>query len=517
MSLAIFYTGDIRHNQDIANINHQKLFDRLKEILPITIYRFTKDDPDRGQCPYDPLPHIEDPDNVYRRGYGGAVQVWDFLRGVEKTTERFVMKLRTDLWFTASSIDCICFEINEMLEGRSDISYFGSDWINENAGVKNNRLPVHIDFDNVIQDFVVIARRDKLKSKDQCIEAIDSLPPNKRRSGNKVFRFIIPTTTQEVDGSITRTQHARVYRTLCQIWLIRRHYEGYPLDIEVCKHYIQSYIIDEKAKGGKKQLADPHPMQDAVDWWRRQFGWPPRKVEVGRWSAWQSLTPTLAVMFIGLKRFTKTTKSNHKKVLEVLDKKYGANIYDFFRDDAHPDCPFDQSGKVQVWDYLKGADQVKEEIIIKIRSDVYFTDSSIVALCKEIDNVISGENDIAYMGIDFMNDYSAVHKREDARSVKGHKVTDFVIVARKDKLANSDEVIELMRHSVKDKSGNKTFNLIMSETAKATKVSCQMYIVRKDYDQYDNWQIYWDWCSQYNKSPDAQKWVWENVNTIRGF
>jgi hypothetical protein len=193
------------------------------------------------------------------------------------------------------------------------------------------------------------------------------------------------------------------------------------------------------------------------------------------------------------------------------------NIYDFFRDDAHPDCPFDQSGKVQVWDFFKGADQIKEEIIIKIRSDVYFTDSSIVALCKEIDNVISGESDIAYMGIDFMNDYSAVHKREDARSVKGHKVTDFVIVARKDKLANSADVIESMRHSVKDKSGNKTFNLIMSETAKATKVSCQMYIVRKDYDKYDNWQIYWDWCSQYNKSPDAQKWVLENVNTIRGF
>ena len=103
MSLAIFYTGDVRHNQDIANINHQKLFDRLKEIIPITIYRFTKDDPGRGQCPYDPLPHIEDPDNVYRRGYGGAVQVWDFLRGVERTTERFVMKLRTDLWFTPVS------------------------------------------------------------------------------------------------------------------------------------------------------------------------------------------------------------------------------------------------------------------------------------------------------------------------------------------------------------------------------------------------------------------------------
>ena len=74
----------------------------------------------------------------------------------------------------------------------------------------------------------------------------------------------------------------------------------------------------------------------------------------------------------------------------------------------------------------------------------------------------------------------------------------------------------MLNHS-KGKSGNKTFNLIVIESANATKVSCQMYLVRKEYDKYDNWDIYWDWCSQYIKSPDAQKWVLENVNTIRGF
>ena len=129
MKLAVFYTGDVRYNQDVANSNHQKLFNRLKEIIPFTVYRFTKDDPARGVCPYDPPSNIEDPDNVYRRGYGGAVQVWDFLRGVERTTEQFVMRIRTDLWFTPSSIECICNEIKEMIAGRSDISYFGSDWI----------------------------------------------------------------------------------------------------------------------------------------------------------------------------------------------------------------------------------------------------------------------------------------------------------------------------------------------------------------------------------------------------
>ena len=98
----------------------------------------------------------------------------DEQRQIAETTEQFVMRIRTDLWFTPSSIECICNEVKEMIAGRSDISYFGSDWINENAGVKNNRLPVHIDFDTVIQDFVVLANRDKLKPKDQCIDDIKS-------------------------------------------------------------------------------------------------------------------------------------------------------------------------------------------------------------------------------------------------------------------------------------------------------------------------------------------------------
>jgi hypothetical protein len=226
---------------------------------------------------------------------------------------------------------------------------------------------------------------------------------------------------------------------------------------------------------------------------------------------------TIGVMFTGLKRFVNTTKANHQQVLDILDQRFGIEIYNYFRDSADPACPFDQSGKVQVYDFLTGKDKVKQQVFVKIRSDVYFTGSSIDVLCKEIDAVLSHESDIVYMGIDFMNDYSAVHKREDARTVHGHKVTDFVIVARKDKVADTDTIINLMKNNVKDKSGNKTFNLIMTDSAVAKKVSCQMYLVRKDYSTYDNWQIYHDWCMQYQKSEQAQNWVENNQDLIRTF
>lgn len=282
--IAIFYTGDVRHNQNTAMQNHQLLFDKLQKIIPFNIYHFTRDDAQRGLCPYDPPTDIEDPDNRYRRGQGGAVQVWDFMRGVQRTTEEYVMKLRTDVWFTESAVDTICFEIQEMLAQRSDIAYFGSDWINENAGKINDRLPIHIDFDNSIQDFVVLARRSKLKSFDNVINDLDTLNPNKRRSGNKTFRYIIPAE----HGTGMRTQLATVYRTLCQIWLIRQNYDQYPTDMQVCKDYIQSYIADDKAKMGKKNLIYPHPMQGAVDWWRSQQGWDFVEIQEGRWHDWHT-------------------------------------------------------------------------------------------------------------------------------------------------------------------------------------------------------------------------------------
>ena len=223
----------------------------------------------------------------------------------------------------------------------------------------------------------------------------------------------------------------------------------------------------------------------------------------------------IAVMQIGLKRFYETTKSNHKKLYDTLSKRYGITVYDFYRDTVDPNCPFDQSGKVQVYDFFKGVEKTKEEIVLKIRSDVYLTRNAIDVVCKELDNVISGESDVVYLGIDFANDYDQNHKRDNARHCA--KITDFIVIAKKEKLANGARIIKSMSESVKDKSGNKTYFLILDSETIATKVSCQMYLVRKEYTEFDNWQIYWDWCQQYRKSEQAQAWVKNNQGLIRSF
>jgi hypothetical protein len=286
--LAIFYTGDVRHNTRITYANHKKLFKEIEKIIPIKVYFFTRDDPERGVCPYDPPEQI-DHYNAYRRGQGGAVQLWDFLRGVQRTDEPYIMRVRTDLWFTESSIEIICNEIKELVAGNGDIFYFGSDWINQNAGAIHDKSNVHMDADKTIQDFVILAKRDKLVPFDLCIENVNKVVPNKRRSGNKMFRYIIPIDYVSGDAeSNIRVQYSKPFRILCQIWLVRKTYTDYPTDNEVCKDYIQSYIADDKAKMGKKNLIYPHPMQDAVNWWRSQQGWSEKEITIGNWWSWQS-------------------------------------------------------------------------------------------------------------------------------------------------------------------------------------------------------------------------------------
>ncbi|MEY4331385.1 MAG: hypothetical protein RLZZ196_123 [Bacteroidota bacterium] len=291
MNLAIFYTGDIRHNQHIAKTNHNFLITALKEVCEVKIYNFTKGDPERGLCPYDD----GEPDNTYRRGQGGAIQVWDFCRGVDRTTEDIVLRLRTDVWFTKSSIKAVVEELKLMIAGESGIAYFGSDWVNQSAGIEYKRLPVHIDHDGVVQDFIIMAKRESVEKTATVIERLNEVIPNKRRSGNKAFRYIIPVelepwhaNSEILSAKGLRKQLTPVHRILCHMWLIRKDYDNYPSDSEVCKDYIQSYIVDGKNRLSKKNLVDPHPMQEGIDWWRSTHGWAPKKLEIGEWWAWQS-------------------------------------------------------------------------------------------------------------------------------------------------------------------------------------------------------------------------------------
>ena len=234
----VVYTGDIRHNQSIRSKNHQMFFDRLKDYQ---IHKFYNGDGEKKftNCPFvrggnDAYWH---PDNL-RRGQGGGVQVWQYTNAVRLTKNPYIIRMRNDLWFTKSSIDVIMSELNKILNGENDVTYLGSNWLDGEMGAE---YEVRKKF-KVVEDFMIIAKRDKLLSFDDTMKELTSLKPNDLRSGNKCFKIITKDRKRKV---------------LCRMFLTRQTYKDYPTDKQVCYDYLLSYC---NSRDGVDK------MKPALDW-----------------------------------------------------------------------------------------------------------------------------------------------------------------------------------------------------------------------------------------------------------
>ena len=218
----------------------------------------------------------------------------------------------------------------------------------------------------------------------------------------------------------------------------------------------------------------------------------------------------IAVVYIGQRKFDKTSTTNHQALIELLRTQHTVNVYDFTRQGPSTSGPFQSSGGVQVWDFLQAVKSVDEDIVIKLRTDLWFTRNSMSVVLSELNEVVNGNNDVAFMGVDFTNHYDKLHDRIDATN---KKVTDFAIIARRSSLDTEESIVTRL-NGPKHKSGNVMFKYILAPQARAVNVSGQMYLLRKDYDTPDNWQIYSDWTSEYYKSEAAQQWVANNKKFI---
>jgi len=278
MKISMVYTGDVRGNHMVMARNHLPVIMELQKLCEVETLNFTKNSDKRGDNPYD---HKE-PDIKYRRGEGGAVQLWDFLHAIDNSDGNIVIKMRTDVWITPLARENIVSAVKRIINDEADVFYLGSDWI---AGKMDG-----FEFEvnpaiKLITDFVIIARRDKLRPSKDIYQQLEDTPPQKRRSGNKTFRWL----TMERDKVFGRT-----YAVFANIWLIRKHYDLIPSDWEVCRDYIQSYIemkeggIEEKNFYDKDGNRVPCPMQWAINWWREKQGWKPMDIDPDDVRRWQS-------------------------------------------------------------------------------------------------------------------------------------------------------------------------------------------------------------------------------------
>lgn len=226
---------------------------------------------------------------------------------------------------------------------------------------------------------------------------------------------------------------------------------------------------------------------------------------------------SIGIIQIGLKRNLKIAEKNHKKLYELLQSKYNINIYDFYRTGPIENCPFNSSGRIQLYDFFTSAEKINDDIILKIRSDIFLTDSSIEVLCKEIDKILNNELDICYLGLAFATHYDKVCHIE--RVTNKIKVPDFLVLARKNKLIE-DWLDSIYKNTDDSMSGNVTYLKIKKYDAIAYMVSCQMYILRLETPEEDNWNLYYNSMDIERwrfKAPEAVEWVLNNKDIINKF
>lgn len=221
----------------------------------------------------------------------------------------------------------------------------------------------------------------------------------------------------------------------------------------------------------------------------------------------------IAVVYIGQNRFRKTTVDNHKLFLNRLKTFIDYKIYDF---SGHPrnNCPYnpeilEQRGNLQVWDLASCLDKITEDVILKIRTDLWFTNSSIDTIINETQKVLSNEHDVSFLGHNFKRTFAEKYLVEKDIT-KEDNVRDLVVILRKSKIHSSEQILENVRNFGHVRSGNKIHGQILKQETKAVNIYCQLYLVRESLPRnIDPWTVCFKFVDSWNpkKAKEAMDWI----------
>ncbi len=210
--IAIIYTGFNRY-YNITENNHKKLKARLKKLGGFKEYWFTKPNESRPFCIYD------------QHDARGAIQVFDLLWALDNVEERVFIKLRTDVWLSDQAVDLIVEEVKHILEEKQDMTFLGWyfwDWDFNSPGTKTQ-----INSLGRVEDFVVIADKTRMPSKDEIFNKMNARTIEKLYTGNKIIRDIM-------------TDSSRSYTIKSHIYLVRSDNPNQS-EYDIALEYMKSY------------------------------------------------------------------------------------------------------------------------------------------------------------------------------------------------------------------------------------------------------------------------------------
>jgi len=189
--IGIFYNGEDRY-RETSRENHEEFIKILSTKYPVSVYDLTIENINRSNCPYSEV---------------GNIQLWDYAQSIDQLKEKFLIKLRTDLWITPSASRAIIAELENIIVGTQHASFLGYAHKNHFAS-KYDKYFV-LGYENV-RDLVIIVNKDKICSSQEISTKLKSL--DAVRSGNLMYGKILR------DDSIS-------YNVFCQLYLIRKHYD----------------------------------------------------------------------------------------------------------------------------------------------------------------------------------------------------------------------------------------------------------------------------------------------------
>ena len=205
----------------------------------------------------------------------------------------------------------------------------------------------------------------------------------------------------------------------------------------------------------------------------------------------------IGIFYIGEPRFADIGRANHEKLWNKLRENWPIQIYDYTWNRAWPrNCPSDLAGVVQVWDFYQALSRMSEKHIIKMRTDVWLSDAAVDVILKEMSMIVNNENDLAYIGMELVTDFGETYNRIPAQGFPKVQA----------KISPTDAPLWESQNLKKLKSGNRTFRLLMLPETRAYTVRTHMTLIRGNYQHPDEWQITYDFVSEYHKVTAAVAW-----------
>jgi len=206
----------------------------------------------------------------------------------------------------------------------------------------------------------------------------------------------------------------------------------------------------------------------------------------------------IGFVYTGEKRFENIGRENHKLLYNTLSEFTPFSIYDQCKADRKND-EFKLSAPNQIWDFYKALPAVKERIVVKMRTDIWLTKSSIPHIVNEILATQQGKRTFTLIGSELKTHYNNEYDTYDLPSDKSKvKTADFITIADKESLRPKDEIYELLK-TEKSKSGNRLWQRIRKGPGKYS--FGQIYLIRANYKPEhlnDNYMAY-QFAEGYNK------------------